>query len=315
MGLGAEAAEGGFRYVIEELLRDRRKAGVYEFLVAWAGYEDQSWGKCENLPTVAADDYWARKEGSEDDEDDPEDPEDPPPPPVVVSERDLLASLIEDRIDDLRVFQEMARGALKKKASKSRAKPTRSQVKKAKKAPTEVSAVKALAMKMAKHKRVTVACAPSTWRSLLSMVDDGDARVTCIDFICVETLHEALGGIDWGAQRNAHTQEHAMVPVCTILTGDGGRAAVMCTNDHDDTCTVLPFSTGVQVQTDIVDIIIDEPFTMTYGCGSITMKGALFKVNTDVAEAVRVGMPEPADLTDEVAVWREVPALSNGPRN
>ena len=54
---------------------------------------------------------------------------------------------------------------------------------------------------------------------------------------------------------------------------------------------------------------------MTYGCGEITMKGALFKVNTDMAEAVRVEMPEPAELTDEVAVWREVPALSNGPRN
>jgi hypothetical protein len=106
-----------------------------------------------------------------------------------------------------------------------------------------------------------------------------------------------------------------MVPVCTILMGDGGRAAVMCTNDHDDTCTVLPFSTGVQAQMHIRDIIIDEPFTMTYSFGSITMKGALFKVNTDVAEAVRVGMPEPADLTDVVAVWREVPALSNGPRN
>ena len=196
--------------MIEELLRDRRKAGVYEFLVAWAGYDDQTWGKAENLPKVVVDDYLARKKGSEDNEDDPEDPEDPPPPPVVVSERDLLASLIENRIDDLRVFQEMARKALKKKASESRAKPTRSQVKKAKKAPTEVSAVKALAMKMAKHKRVTVACAPSTWRSLLSMADDGDVHdiVKCIDFICMETLHEALGGVGWGAQRNAHTQEH-----------------------------------------------------------------------------------------------------------
>ena len=56
---------------------------------------------------------------------------------------------------------------------------------------------------------------------------------------------------------------------------------------------------------------------MTYGCGEITMKGALFKVNTDMAEAaaVRVEMPEPAELTNEVAVWREVHALSNGPRN
>ena len=102
-GLGAEAAEGGLQYVIEELLRDRRKAGVYEFLVAWVGYEEQTWEKAENLPKVVVDDYFARKEGSEDYEDDPEDPEDPPQPPVVVSERDLLASLIEDRIDDLRV--------------------------------------------------------------------------------------------------------------------------------------------------------------------------------------------------------------------
>ena len=97
--------------------------------LAWAGYEEQTWGKAENLPKVVVDDYFACKEGSEDNEDDPEDPEDPPQPLVVVSERDLLASLIEDRIDDLRVFQEMARGALKKKASESRAKPTRSQVK------------------------------------------------------------------------------------------------------------------------------------------------------------------------------------------
>ena len=90
----------------------------------------------------------------------------------------------------------MARGALKNKASESRAKLTRSQSKKAKTAPTEVSAIRALAMKLAtcKHKRVTVACAPFTWRSLLSMADDGDAHVTCIDVICVETLHEALGG-------------------------------------------------------------------------------------------------------------------------
>ena len=61
--------------------------------------------------------------------------------------------------------------------------------------------------------------------------------------------------------------------------------------------------------------MIDEPFTMTYGCGAITMKGALFKVNTDMAEAVRVGMPELAELTNEVDVLREVPALSNGPRH
>ena len=92
-------------------------------------------------------------------------------------------------------------------------------------------------------------------------------------------------------------------------------AAVMSTIDHDGTCTVLPFSTGVQAQMHIRDVCIDEPFTMSYDSGVVTMKGALFKVNTDVAEAVRVGMPEPADLTDEVAVWREVPALSNGPRN
>ena len=65
-GLGAEAAEGGLQYVIEELLRDRRKAGVYEFVVAWAGYEDQSWEKGENLPKVVVDDYWARNEDSED---------------------------------------------------------------------------------------------------------------------------------------------------------------------------------------------------------------------------------------------------------
>ena len=65
-GLGAEAAEGGLQYVIEELLRDRRKAGVYEFLVAWAGYEAQTWEKAENLPKVVVDDYLARKEGSED---------------------------------------------------------------------------------------------------------------------------------------------------------------------------------------------------------------------------------------------------------
>ena len=213
--------------MIEELLRDRRKAGVYEVLVAWAGYEDQSWEKGENLPKVVVDDYWARKEGSEDDEDDPEDPEDPPPPPVVVSERDLLASLIEDRIDDLRVFQETARGALKKKASESRTKPTRSHAKHAKKAPTEVSAIRALTMKMAKHKRVTVACAyacaPSTctWRSLLSMADDGHVHVKCIDFICTETLHGALGRIGWGAQRSAHTQEHAMVLV-TVHHSYGG---------------------------------------------------------------------------------------------
>ena len=161
------------------------------------------------------------------------------------------------------------------------------------------------------------ACVPSTWRSLLSMADDGDARVTCIDFTCVETLHEALGGIGWGAQRNAHTQEHAMVPVCTILTGDGGRAAVMSTIDDDDTCTVLPFSTGVQAQMHIRDVCIDEPFTMSYDSGVVTMKGALFKVNTDMAEAaaVRVEIPESAELTNEVAVWREAPALSNGPRN
>ena len=140
-------------------------------------------GKGRKSAKVVVDDYWARKEGSDNDEDDPEDHEDPPPPPVVVSESDLLASLIEDHIDDLRVFQEIARGALKKKASESRAKPTTSQVKQAKNAPTEVSAIRALAMKMAKQKRVTVACAPSTWCSLLSMADDGDARVTCIDFI------------------------------------------------------------------------------------------------------------------------------------
>ena len=84
-GLGAEAGAGGFEYVIEELLRHRKKAGVYEFLVAWAGYEEQTWEKAENLPKVVVDDYLARKEGSEDNEDDPEDPEDPPPPPVVVS--------------------------------------------------------------------------------------------------------------------------------------------------------------------------------------------------------------------------------------
>ena len=177
-------------------------------------------------------------------------------------------------------------------------------MKKAKKAPTEVSAIRALAMKLAKHKRVMVACAPSTWRSLLSMADDGH-----------ETLHDALGGIGWGAQRNVHTQEHAMVPVCTILTGDGGRAAVISTIDHDGTCTVLPFSTGVQEQMPIRNVCIDEPFTMTYDSGVVTMKGALFKVITDMAEAVRVEMPEPAELTNEVAVWREVPALSNGPRN
>ena len=269
------------------------------------GYEDQSWDKGENLPKVVVGDYWARLEGSKDEEDGPDDAEDPPPPPVVVSERDLLASLIEDRIDDLRVFQEMARGALKRKASGSRAKPTRPQVKKAK---------KALAMKMAKHKRVMVACAPSTWRSLLSMADDGDAHATCIDFIWVETLHEALGWIGRGAPRHAHTQEHAMVPVCTI-TGDGGRAAVMSTIDDDGTCTVLPFPTGVQAQMHARDVCIDEPFTMSYDSGVVTMKGALFKVNKDMAEAVKVEMPEPAELTDEVAVWREVLALSNCPRN
>ena len=170
-GLEAEDAEGGFRYVIEELIRSRMNAGVDGCLVAWAGYEDQSWESAENLPKLVVDDYWARKECSDDDEDEPEDP---PPPPVVVLERDLIASLIEDRIGDVRVSQEMARRALKNKASESRAKRARSQSKKSKKAPAEDSAIRALAMKVATHKRVTVACAPSTWRSPLSMADDGD---------------------------------------------------------------------------------------------------------------------------------------------
>ena len=65
----------------------------------------------------------------------------------------------------------------------------------------------------------------------------------------------------------------------------------------------------------ISDICIDKPLTMTYDSSVVTMKGALYKVNTDMAEAVRAEMPEPAELTNEVAVWREVPALSNGPRN
>ena len=56
-GLGAEAGAGGFDYVIEELLRHRKKAGVYEFLVAWAGYDDQTWEIAENLPKVVVDDY------------------------------------------------------------------------------------------------------------------------------------------------------------------------------------------------------------------------------------------------------------------
>ena len=56
---------------------------------------------------------------------------------------------------------------------------------------------------------------------------------------------------------------------------------------------------------------------MSYDSVVVTMKGALFKVNTDMAEAaaVRVEIPESAELTNEVAVWREAPALSNGPHN
>ena len=41
-GLGAEAGAGGFEYDIDELLMHREKAGIYEVLVAWAGYEDQT---------------------------------------------------------------------------------------------------------------------------------------------------------------------------------------------------------------------------------------------------------------------------------
>ena len=151
-GLGAEAGAGGFEYVIEELLRHRQKAGVYEFLVAWAGYEDQTWEISENLPKVVVDDYWACLEGPEESSDDPDDPPDRGLSTGIISDEDLMKSLIQDRVQDLHVFQAAMVLGLQKKSGETRQRLKRRHAKFAKVGLTRArSERQLLAAKVAKH--------------------------------------------------------------------------------------------------------------------------------------------------------------------
>ena len=166
-GLGAEVGAGGFEYVIEELLRHRQTAGIYELLVAWAGYEDQTWEITENLPKVVVANYWARLESSKESSDDPDDPPDRGLSIGIISDRDLLKSLIED----LGVFQAAMVMGLQKKSGESRLrlKKWQTNLKKAKVGLTGArSERQLLAAKVANHVNFKLNCAPSTctWRSL-----------------------------------------------------------------------------------------------------------------------------------------------------
>ena len=104
-GLGAEAGEGGYQYCIEALPQHSQRAQVYQLLVAWAGYSEQTWENSENLPKVVVDDYWARQQTPEESAGDPDDPPDRAVSLGFISEAELLASLIKDRAEDVTVFQ------------------------------------------------------------------------------------------------------------------------------------------------------------------------------------------------------------------
>ena len=312
---GLEAGAGEFEYVIEELLRHRQKAGVYEFLVAWAGYEDQTWEISENLPKVVVDDYWACLEGPEESSDDPDDPPDRGLSTGIISDEDLMKSLIQDRVQDLHnvMFQAAMVLGLQKKSGESRQRLKRRNAKIAKVGSTRARIERQLlAAKVAKHVNFKLNCAPSTWRSLEAVAGDGDADVTQMAFRSAEDLHAAVGDVGWAFQRNAHTEQRGMLPMAQVLVsvhdvGVGTRAAVLSLTL--DQATILPTSTQVSIQVPLESIVIDEPILFTYKDGLVKVKGPIYHAESIAADAAKLTMPLISELTEDINVWRECPIL------
>ena len=281
--------------------------------MAWAGYEDQTWEIAKNLPQVVVDDYWACLEGSEESSDDADDPPDRGLSTGLISDEDLLKSLIEDRIQDLHVFQAAMVLGLQKKSGETRQRLKKRHTKKAKVGPTRArSERQLLAAKVAKHVNFKLNCAPSTWRSLEAVAGDGDADVTQMAFRSAEDLHAAVGDVGWAFQRNAHTEERGMLPMAQVLVsvhdvGVGTRAAVLSLTL--DQATILPTSTQVSIQVPLESIVIDEPILLTYQEGMVKVKGPIFHAESIAADAAKLTMPLISELTDDINVWRECPIL------
>ena len=226
-----------------------------------------------------------------------------------ISDEDLLKSLIQDRIQDLRVFQAVMVLGLQKKSGETRQRLTKRHTKKTKVVSTRALSERQLvATKLAKYVNFKLSCAPSTWRSLEAAAGDGDADVTQMGFLSAEDLHAAVGDVGWALQRNARTEERGMLHMAQVLVsvhdvGVGTRAGVLSLTLNQ--ATILPTTTQVSIQVPIESILIDEPIVLTYHEGMVKVKGPIFRVQSIAADAAKLTMPEISELTDDINVWCE----------